>query len=140
MKFLLYLGIAIAAVALFFSGSLPYTLVNDPESLQGVKHSGEGPIAAEVVECEIDDTRTLGRGATFETTFNARLRNNTDRFVAMSTIGEVFDPGGNPIAMNSQMFVVSPESAEETRFKLNAPFTTNGHYTCELRYTVGRFK
>ena len=138
MKFLLYLGMAIAAVALFFSGSLPYTLVNDPESLQGVKYSGEEPIAAEVVECEIDDTRSLGRGATFATTFNARLRNNTDRFVAMSTIGEVFDPSGNTIGMNSQMLILNPNSAEETRFKLNAPFTTNGHYTCELRYTVGR--
>ena len=37
MKLLLYLGIAIAAVVLFFSGSLPYTLIYDQESLQGVE-------------------------------------------------------------------------------------------------------
>lgn len=140
MKFLLYLGIAIAAVVLFFSGSLPYTLIYDQQSLQDVKHSGEEPIAAEVVECDIDDSRSLGRGATFKTTFNARLRNNTDRFIAMSTNGQVFDSGGSPISSNSRMFVLNPNSFEEVAFTLNASFTTSGHHTCELRYTVGQFK
>ena len=35
-------------------------------------------IAAEVVECEIDDKDSLKPGATFRTNFKARLRNNGD--------------------------------------------------------------
>ena len=140
MKFLLYLGIAIAAVVTFFSGSLPYTLVSDQESLQGVEFSGEEPIAAEIVECKIDDSKSLKPGATFETEFRARLRNNTNRFVAISTIGEVFDPRGSSMGMNSQLLVLNPNSAEETRFTMLKPFTTSGHYTCDMRYTVGRFE
>lgn len=139
MKFLLYLGLAIAAVAIFFSGSLPYTLIYDQQSLQGVKYSGEEPLAAEVLGCKIDESRSMAPGATFETTFEARLRNNTDRYLAVSTIGEVNDPGGNPISMTSRMLVLSPDSAEEARFTLKAVFTTTGNYTCDMRYTVGRF-
>jgi len=140
MKLLLFLGAAIAAVAVFFSGSLPYTLIYEQESLQGVEYSGKEPIVAEVVKCEIDDSKSLALGATFETTFKAKLRNNTDRFVAISAIGEVFDPRGRSMGMNSQLFVLNPNAAEETRFRSNTVFTTNGNYTCEMRYTVGRFK
>ena len=140
MKFLLFLGIAIAAVAVFFSGSLPYTLIYDEESLHDVKYGSEEPIAAEIVKCEVDDTKSLTPGAALNTTFKAKLRNNTDRFIAISAIGEVFDPRGRSMGMNSQLFVLNPNSSEETRFKSNTPFTTNGTYTCEMRYTVGRFE
>ena len=139
MKFLLIVGAAIAAVALFFSGSLPYTLVSDQESLQGVKHSGDVPIAEEILECQVDDKRSYVRGATFVTTFKARLRNNTNRFVTISTIGEVSDPSGSPLKMHSQILMLSPDAVEETQFTLNATFTTNGYYGCDIRYTVGRF-
>ena len=140
MKLLLFIVISIAAAAVFFSGSLPYTLVYDQTSLQGIEFEGDEPLTAEVVECKIDDKRSYARGATFETTFTARLRNNTSRFVAVSAIGEVFDPSGSPLRMNSRLLVLSPEASEETRFRLNSTFTTNGHYGCEMRYTVGRFK
>lgn len=140
MKFMLYLGSAIAAVSLFFSGSLPYTLINDQESLHGVAYVGEEPIAAETVKCKIDDANSLMRGATFKTAFRVKLRNNTNRFVVISTIGEVFDPSGHSLDVNAQMFVLNPNSSEETRFQSNATFTTNGNYSCDMRYTVGRFK
>ena len=52
MKTLLYLGAAIAAVSLFFSGSVPYSLIYDRQSLQGVEYSGKEPLVAEVVRCE----------------------------------------------------------------------------------------
>ncbi len=139
MKFLLFLGITIAAVAIFFSGSLPYTLIYDEESLHDVKYSSEKPIAAEIVKCEVDDTKSLTRGAALTATFKAKLRNNTDRFIAISAIGEVFDPRGHSMSMNSQLFVLNPNSSEETRFKSHTPFIINGTYTCEMRYTVGRF-
>ena len=79
-------------------------------------------------------------GATFKTDFNARLRNNTNRFVAISTIGEVFDPQGRSLGMNSQMLVLNPDAVEETRFHLNTVFTIGGNYTCDMRYAVGRFE
>lgn len=140
MKFLLFLGMVIAAAAVFFSGSLPYTLIHDEESLQDVEYDGEEPIEAEVVTCEVDDTRSLRPGDALNTTFKAELRNNTDRFITISAIGEVFDPMGRSMGMNSQLFVLNPKSSEETQFKSNTPFTTNGTYTCEMRYAVGRFK
>ncbi len=140
MKFLLFLGMVIAAVAVFFSGSLPYTLINDEESLQGVEYDGEEPIAAEVVKCKVDDTRSLSIGDALNTTFRAELRNNTNRYVTISAIGEVFDPMGRSMGMNSQLFVLSPNSTEETQFKSNTPFTVSVTYTCEMRYAIGRFK
>ncbi len=139
MKFLLFLGMVIAAVAVFFSGSLPYTLIYDEESLHDVKYDSDEPIAVEIVKCEVDDSKGLTPGVALDTTFKAKLRNNTDRFIAMSAIGEVFDPTGRSMGMNSQMFVLNPNSSEETQFKSNTPFTVDGTYTCEMRYTVGRF-
>ncbi len=140
MKFLLFLGVAAAAVAVFFSGSMPYTLIYDEESLHDVKYGGDEPLAAEVVKCEVDDTRSLTVGDALNTTFKAKLLNNTDRFIAISAIGEVFDPMGRSMGMNSQLFVLNPNSSEETQFKSNTPFTTGGTYTCEMRYAVGRFE
>jgi hypothetical protein len=140
MKFLLFLGVVIAAVAVFFSGSLPYTLINDEESLQGVEYDGKEPIAAEVVRCEVDDTRNLSIGDALDTTFRAELRNNTNRYITISAIGEVFDPRGRSMGMNSQLFLLSPNSTEETQFRSNTPFTVSGTYTCEMRYAIGRFK
>ncbi|MBT8099684.1 MAG: hypothetical protein KJO82_08035 [Gammaproteobacteria bacterium] len=140
MKFLLYLGIAIASVVLFFSGSLPYTLIYDQKSLQGLKYSSEEPITADVIECEIDDKKSYVRGATFETSFEAKLRNHTNRFVVVSSIGEVFDPSGNSMGMKSQVFVLNPNSSDGTRYMTKSPFTTNGRYSCEMRYTIGRFE
>lgn len=139
MKFLLFLVAAGAAVAIFFSGSLPYTLVSDEQSLRGVKHTGKKPIEAEVVKCEVDNARDLKPGSALNTTFRAQLRNNTDRYVAISAIGEVFDPRGRSMSMNSQLFVLSPNSSEETSFLSKTPFTTDGEYTCEMRYAIGRF-
>ncbi len=139
MKFLLFLVVLIAAVAVFFSGSLPYTLIYDVESLRDVKSGSEEPIAAEVVKCEVDDANSLTPGAALNATFTAKLRNNTDRFIAISAIGEVFDPRGHSMSMNSQLFVLNPNSSEETRFKSHTPFIINGTYTCQMRYTVGRF-
>ncbi|MEL7187741.1 MAG: hypothetical protein AAFN50_15100 [Pseudomonadota bacterium] len=138
MKFFLYLGVVVVAVSLFFSGSLPYTLIYDQESLQGVEHTGDEPITEEVIECDIDGSRSLGPGATFKTTFNVRLRNNTNRYVAMSLTGEVFDSGGSPISNDARMVVLSPNSAEELAYTLNSTFTVSGRYTCELRYTIAR--
>ena len=139
MKFLLFLGIPAATIAVFFSGSLPYTLIYDEESLSDASSGTEEPIAAEIVNCEVDNSGSLKPGAALNTTFKAKLRNNTDRFVAISAIGEVFDPRGRSMGMNSQLFVLSPNSSEETRFRTNTPFTTNGTYTCEMRYAIGRF-
>lgn len=139
MRMMLFVG-SIVAVALFFSGSLPYTLVYDTESLEGIEHTGDEPIAADVVKCDIDDTRGLAVGDALNTTFRATLQNNTNRFVAVSAIGEVFDPKGRSMGMNSQLIVLGPNSTEGTHFRSNTPFTGNGSYTCEMRYTVGRFK
>ena len=139
MKFLLFLVMLIAAVAVFFSGSLPYTLIYDEESLRDVEYDSEEPIAVEIVKCEVNDSKGLTPGVALDTTFEAKLRNNTDRFIAIAAIGEVFDPTGRSMGMNSQMFVLNPNSTEETRFKSNTPFTVDGTYTCEMRYSVGRF-
>ena len=139
MRLLLFVGVPIAAVAIFFSGSFPYTLIHDESSLQGIQYTGDEPIEAEVVECEVDDARRLDLGAALNTTFRAKLRNNTDRFVAISAIGEVFDPRGRSMGMNSQLILLNPNSSEETRFRSNTPYTGDGAYTCEMRYAVGRF-
>jgi hypothetical protein len=139
MKFLLFLGLVGAAVAVFFSGSLPYTLIYDEDSLRDVTSGSEEPIEAEVVRCDVDDTNSLKPGAALNATFKTELRNNTDRYVAISAIGEVFDPRGRSMSMNSQLFVLSPNSSEETRFMSRTPFTTAGTYTCEMRYAIGRF-
>jgi hypothetical protein len=140
MKFLLFLGMAVAAVAVFFSGSMPYTLISDEESLRGVEYDGKEPIAAKVVKCEVDDTRNLTMGDALNTTFRVELQNNTNRFVTISAIGEVFDPMGRSMGMNSQLFVLNPNSTEETQFRSNTPFTVSGTYTCEMRYAIGRFE
>ena len=129
-----------AAVMVFFSGSLPYTLIYDEESLRDVTSGSKKPIEVEVVKCEVDDARNLTLGAALNTTFTAKLQNNTNRYIAISAIGEVFDPRGRSMSMNSQLFVLSPNSSEETRFKSKTPFTADGIYTCEMRYAIGRFE
>lgn len=139
MKFLLFVGVPIAAVVLFFSGSLPYTLIYDEESLQSVGYSGGEPVVVEIVKCEVDDASRLDLGAALNTTFRAKLRNNTNRFIAISAIGEVFDPRGRSMGMNSQLIVLNPGSSEETQFRSNTPFTGDGRYTCDMRYAIGRF-
>ena len=139
-RFLLLFGLPVATIATFFSGSLPYTLVYDEESLLGLEFTGDDPVSAEVVDCEIAGLDRLSIGSTMETTFRATLTNHTDRYVVISAIGEVFDPRGRSVGMHSQMFVLSPDSREQTTFRSGTPYTSNGRYTCEMRYAIGRFK
>ena len=139
-KFLIFFGLPIAAVSIFFSGSFPNTLIYDEESLRKLKFSGDEPISTEVVECEIKDPANLSVGMVMDTTFQVTLRNHTDRYVVISAIGEVFDPEGRSNGMHSQMFVLSPNGVEETTFRSGTPYTSRGRYKCEMRYAIGRFK
>lgn len=133
-------GLPVTAIIVFFSGSLPHTLIYDEESLAKLKFSGDEPVSAEVVVCEIKNADKLSRGATMDTTFRATLKNHTNRYVVISAIGEVFDPGGRSVGMNSQILVLNPDAEEQTTFRSNTPFTIPGTYTCEMRYAIGRFK
>lgn len=139
-KFLIFFGLPIAAVIIFFSGSLPHTLIYDEESLLALEFEGDEPVSAEVAECEIKDAGNLSVGAVMETTFRATLTNHTDRYVVISAIGEVFDPEGRSNGMHSQMLVLSPNAEEETTFLSGTPYTSRGRYTCEMRYAIGRFE
>jgi len=139
-NFLVFFGIPVLAVVIFFSGSFPYTLIYDEESLRELEYAGDEPVTAEVVNCEVHDPSDLSLGAIMETTFRATLTNHTDRLVAISAIGEVFDPEGRSTAMHSQMFVLNPNAVEETTFKSGTPYTSRGRYKCEMRYAIGRFK
>jgi len=138
--FLLYIVLPVAAVIFFISGSFPYTLIYDEESLSDVRFEGKEPVSAEVVKCEVDNTENLSPGATLNTTFRATLRNHTDRFVVISAIGEVFMPGGRSGGMHSQLFVLNPNAVEKTSFRSGSVYTVPGRYRCEMRYAIGRFK
>lgn len=138
--FLFIFGLPVAAVIIFISGSFPYTLVYDEESLKDLKFDGDEPVSAEVVKCDIQNADTLSVGAVMETSFRATLRNHTDRYVVISAIGEVFSPTGRSSGMNSQLFILNPNSVEETSFRSNTPYTSRGRYKCEMRYAIGRFK
>ena len=139
-RFLLLFVLPVAAAIIFFSGSFPYTLIYDEESLMEVKFDGKEPVSAEVVQCEIQDTADLMVGEVLETTFRARLRNHTDRFVVISAIGEVFSPRIRSSGMHSQLFILNPNTVEETVFRTNTTYTSTGSYRCEMRYAIGRFK
>ena len=139
-RFLIIFGLPVAVVMIFFSGSFPHTLIYDEESLRALKFSGDEPISAEVVNCEITNPTSLSRGAVVKTTFRATLKNHTDRYVVISAIGEVFDPEGRSTAMHSKWFVLSPNGAEEAVFRSDTPYTSRGRYRCEMRYAIGRFR
>ncbi len=138
--FLLYFGLPVAAVAIFFSGSFPHTLIYNEEDLNGLKFEGKEPVSAEVVKCEIQNADSLTLGAVMETTFRATLKNNTNRYVVISAIGEVFNPNGRSSGMHSQMYVLNPNAVEETTFRSSTPYLARGRYRCEMRYAIGRFK
>jgi len=139
-RFLILFGLPVAAIAVFFSGSFPHTLIYDEESLQDLKFAGDEPVTAEVVNCEIKDADKLSVGTVMDTTFRATLKNHTNRYIAISAIGEVFDPEGRSVGMHSQMFVLNPNAVEETTFRSGTPYTSRGRYKCEMRYAIGRFK
>lgn len=139
-RFLVIFVLPIAAVLLFFSGSLPYTLIYDEATLREADFTGDEPVSAEVVTCEVENAQDLDLGDVLETSFRATLRNNTDRFVVVSAIGEVFDPDGRSRGMHSQMMILNPESVEATTFRSSLPFMKSGRYKCEMRYAIGRFK
>ncbi len=137
--FLLFFGLPAAAVLIFFSGSLPYTLIYDEESLKDLEFSGKEPVSAEVVKCEIENAADLMVGDVLETSFRATLTNNTDRFVVISAIGEIFSPRGRSSGMHSQLMFLNPNSQEQTSFRTNTPYMSAGNYRCEMRYAIGRF-
>lgn len=139
-RFIVFVVLPVAAVVAFFSGSFPYTLIHDEESLRGVEFSGDEPISVEVVECTVADPGGLSLGDVMDTTFRATLKNNTNRFVAISAIGEVFDPEGRSKGMHSQLVVLNPNAVEHTTFRSGTPYTSRGRYKCEMRYAIGRFK
>ena len=139
-RFLLFFVLPVAAVLIFFSGSLPHTLIYDEDDLKQLTYQGKEPVSAEVVTCEIQSADSLSLGAVMETTFRATLKNNTDRYVVISAIGEVFSPNGRSSGMHSQVFVLNPNAVEETTFKSNTPYMARGRYRCEMRYAIGRFK
>ena len=137
--FHLFVGLPIVAVMTFFSGSLPYTLVFQEASLMDLKFDGEEPISAEVVRCQVQDAAGLFLSAPMKTTYRITLANHTDRFVVISAMGEVFDPKGRSAGIQTQLFVLKPESVEENNFRSKTPYTGPGKYRCQLRYAVGRF-
>ncbi len=138
--FLLYFVLPVTAIGIFFSGSFPHTLIYDEEDLRGLKFEGKEPVSAEVVNCDIQNADSLRLGAAMETTFRATLKNNTNRYVVISAIGEVFNPNGRSSGMHSKMFVLNPNAVEETTFRTSTPYTARGRYRCEMRYAIGRFK
>ena len=138
--FLLYFGLPVAAIGIFFSGSFSHTLIYDEEDLKGLNYAGKEPVSAEVVKCEIQNADSFTLGAVMETTFRATLKNNTNRYVVISAIGEVFNPNGRSSGMHSQMFVLNPNAVEGTTFRTSTPYTARGRYRCEMRYAIGRFK
>ncbi len=139
-RFVVFVVLPVAAVVVFFSGSFPYTLVRDQESLRDVGFTGDEPVSAEVVECNVGDPSALSLGDVMDTTFQVMLKNNTNRFIVISAIGEVFDPEGRSKSMHSQLFVLNPNSVERTTFRSSTPYTSRGRYKCEMRYAIGRFK
>ena len=138
--FLLYFCLPIAAIVIFASGSLPYTLIYDEDDLRTLKFEGKEPVSAEVVKCQMQNTDNLTIGEDLETTFQATLRNHTDRFVVIAAIGEVIPPKGSSVGMHSQMMVLNPNAVEETEFRSFTPYMSDGRYLCEMRYAIGRFK
>jgi hypothetical protein len=137
--FLLFVGLPFVVVMTFFSGALPYTLIYQEASLMDLSYEGEEPVSAKVVKCELQDTAGLFLGAPMKTTFRVMIANKTDRFVAISAMGEVFDPKGRSAGIHSKLFVLSPNSVEENVFRSKTPFTGPGKYRCNLRYAIGRF-
>lgn len=138
-NFLVFFGLPVVAVILFFSGSLPYTLIYDEASLNEAGFTGDEPVSVDVVRCEIQNAGDLRLGDLLDTSFRASLTNHTDRFVVVSAIGEVFDPAGRSSAMHSQMMILSPNATEETSFRSRTPYSRQGSYRCEMRWAIGRF-
>ena len=139
-KFIFFFVLPGSLIFLFFSGGLPYTLVSDEETLNKAKFMGDEPITAEVVTCNIQDTKNLHMGSALETTFRVKLHNHTDRFVWISTIGEVFSPTGHSAGMHSKWFILNPNASEENEFRTSTVYTRDGRYKCEMRYNIGRYQ
>lgn len=137
--FLLFVGLPVVVFMTFLSGSLPYTLVFQEAALMDLSFDGAGPVTAKVVRCDVQDTAGLFLSAPMKTTFRVMLANSTDRFVVISTMGEVFDPKGRSTGIHTHLFVLNPDSVEETVFRSKTPFTGPGKYQCKLRYAIGRF-
>ena len=135
--FLLFVGLIFVAVMTFFSGLFPYTLVYDEESLRDLRFVGDKPVSAEVVTCKVQDTSGLFLSAPMRTTNRVGLTNHTDRFVVISAMGEVFDPKGRSAGIHSKLFVLNPNSVEETVFTSETAFAGPGKYRCKLRYAIG---
>lgn len=138
-KFIFLFVLPASLIYVFFSGLLPYTLVYDEETLNKLEHAGKEPIIADVVTCKVQDTKNLHMGAEMETAFRVKLINNTDRFVWISAIGEVFSPTGHSDGMHSKLFFLNPNAAENVEFRSRTTYTRSGRYRCEMRYNIGRF-
>lgn len=139
-KFIFLFVLPVSVIYLFFSGALPYTLIYEEDSLNKVNFVGDKPVFANVTACKVQDTKDLYIGADMETTYRVRLINNTDRFVAISAIGEVFSPTGNSAGMHSKFFILNPNAEEEIEFTSLTTITRTGRYKCKVRYAIGRFE
>ena len=126
---LLFVGVPIGAFLFFLSGSAPYTLIYDEETLSNASFTGDEPVTVDDFVCEVQDADSVMIGDVLSTTFSVTFKNNTDRFVVVSALGEVYAPKGSA-GIHSQMMILSPESTERTSFRSNTPHTGPGRYTC----------
>ena len=137
--FLLFVVFPFVGIMTFFSGALPYTLIRDEASLVDLGSGDQKPLSAMVVRCELPDTAGLRLGSPMKTTFRMKFANRTNRFVAISALGEVFDPKGRSGSIHSKLFVLSPNAVEEKIFRSRSRFSVHGKYRCTLRYAIGGF-
>lgn len=136
-KFIFLVILPISLLFIFISGALPYTLIYSEASLRNAKFPGDEPITAKGMTCKIQDTKESRLGVQLETTFYGKLRNNTDRFIAISAIGEVFSAAGHSAGAHSKFFILNPNAEKEIRFRSLTLYSRTGRYKCRFRYAIG---
>lgn len=138
MKKLFFLVILpISLLFVFISGYFPYTLIFNGSSLKNAKFTAAEAVTAQAMRCQVQDTKGSQRGIRLETTFSGNLRNNTDRFIAISAIGEVFSATGQLADAESEFFVLFPKAARQIQFTSTTVYSRTSGYKCKLRYAIG---
>lgn len=139
-KFVFLVILPLSLLFVFISGYLPYTLIYNDSSLKNAGITAAEAVTAQARTCKVQDTKGSRLGIELETTFFGKLRNNTDRFVAISAIGEVFSAAGYSAGAKSKLLILFPNAEREIRFRSLTLYSRTGGYNCKLRYAVGSFQ
>jgi len=136
MRYKVLIGLVVIVI-IFFSGKFPYTLIFDKNDVSKIGHEGDA-FTAEDLSCELTKTEGLRPGDPVIGDFSLTVTNHTDRYLVISSVGEITSPGSRyPDSANYKTLILSPLETERVSFTTKAVFTVSGKYLCESRTAAG---